>query len=281
MVLAMVWVCGFSFLADAQIDPEMLKDLDSFKEVWKQAKAWEPPKGIYVKWEEDLYPDPQYSEADLAAMAKRVEGHPDHPERIILETQRRRRKNGKDVIIHEVWYNKPGNFRNSYSQSWSDLPDEDQNGYYDIVVTDHVKWSLIPTQLTIIDPQSVPPRRDLASIWSDFMHYAHLALFGNIGSGLVLPVETSYDGHSWTAKVGGDPKYATSQYHGVYSSEAQGVLVETVTDIDAPEKYKNTIGDTMAFSDWTFDPVFDRWMAHTIEQRDAHGNLTKSLHLLE
>ncbi len=265
-VVCITIVMGLWHHATAQSDFEI------FEAEWAQAKEYEPETSFYMRWTETLYPDPTLSKADLEAMASRIEGRPDHPERQILETERRRRREGPDVNTNRVWYDGPGLLRYSRTNSWRDL-------YLDVALTPKAHWSLIPSQLTVMSAKNPTPKRDLTTSAREFQRMLRQFVWAGYGSGLV-PISAEETSNSWLGRAG-KPEFSTLEWKGAYSQEAGRVLPSSEVILDASERFTHNIGNTTTFEGWSFLPELGSWAASRIEERNRDGKLLRVWEIAE
>lgn len=95
------------------------------------------------------------SNAEFAAMGRRINGRPEHPDWRTYEMERERREQGPSVVAHELWVDHRGVRRSNTSNTDDDL-------YYDAANDGKTGWMLTRTGLTLVDAdaQRVPGQPD-------------------------------------------------------------------------------------------------------------------------
>ncbi len=95
------------------------------------------------------------SDAEFAAMGRRINGRPEHPDRRTYEMERERREQGPSVVAHELWVDHRGVRRSNTSNTDDDL-------YFDAGNDGKTGWMLTRTGLTLVDDDapSVPGQPD-------------------------------------------------------------------------------------------------------------------------
>lgn len=265
---ATLLVCTTVIAVSAQ--PDASSELSAFQEAWNSAKGYSPPPNVLIRWHESLYPDPTISEADLAAMAQRVEGRPDHPERAVLETERRRRRAGPDKVTTTVWYGGPGFMRINRDESWRDL-------YVDIALSDKAHWSMVPTNLTVMSPDSPAPDRDYTAFDGDIRRLLRRTVWSDFGSGL-QPKSVDVTGDRWSA-VAGDDALSFIRWDGVLSEDAGRALPDRAVTVRTAPRFANEVGRQTEYRGWHFDPVLAQWVVTELVDKGPEGDILRTLRL--
>ena len=84
------------------------------------------------------------SDADFAALARRVRERPEHPDRLEYEYELERRAQGPTVVTHQAWLDDRGVHRANTTNS-------DGVGYADVARDGGTGWSLTATGLTLVN----------------------------------------------------------------------------------------------------------------------------------
>lgn len=84
------------------------------------------------------------SDAQFAAMGRRVGSRPEHPDRREYEMERARREKGPDIVEHELWVDARGVRRSNTSNTGDEL-------YYDAASDGKTGWMLTHNALTLVD----------------------------------------------------------------------------------------------------------------------------------
>jgi hypothetical protein len=247
---------------------DLLRDFEGW---WDAAKAYWPDSPVYVAWAEHIHPDPALSESDLRAMAARVEGRPDHPEREVLENERRRRGSGPDIVRYEAWIGGPASVRFNRTDTWRPF-------FVDVGIDGRTQWSLTSTHLAIVDSRAAPSMRDFGVFADDVQRMLRQLVWCGFGSRVKPQGATAHGDHA--TLVAGAADLSDVEWRGRLDKSTGRFLADesrVVASSIAPDR----VGASTRFGDWVYSAALGEWISQRVESRDPEGRLVKALELTE
>jgi hypothetical protein len=224
---------------------------------------------------------PLLSDAELEAMERRVEGRPDHPDRRVLEEERRRRA-GEAYEDFSVWYPSEGVFRINKT-----MPTRETLGYTDQASTpEGSSWSMTPAQLNVVTKGQAPPGYDYAGSESTVAHFVSMFRFGGVrkAPGVEIEIEDVQrsGGESYTAEVRFETEWGATRFRYDLRWDdglARGFVTERILVGAESEDFADQIGSGARYRDWRMDPTLGEFLAGRIERLSAGGSLEEVLTL--
>ncbi len=221
------------------------------------------------------------SSEELQRLRRRVRGHPEHPDRALLETYERRIADGPDIERWDVWFGKAGMFRRNLEE-----PDGSIN---DIAVSSRRAWSYsdVARQLNIIeDTRSGYPKgynygpweHRLRSTVSGFLHGA----FSIRVPGVEMDMQDfSYNEGIWSCVFSSSEPDIALRLEGEGEwKDGQWIGRATSATVEASGPSPDEIGRRWVFTDWAVQDAIgsDPICTTQIEYR-PDGRPVTTLHL--
>lgn len=245
---------------------------DLFEAAWRSGEVFAVPDRVQVRYEVIDYP--RLSDREIETIAERIANRPDHPDRLVLEQEQRRRRE-PDTTQIVLWHIDASVWRLNRDEAF-------QGVYVDIASNKDVLWSLTPFAVQLLDADRVaPPNRNLASVFGGAVNEIRRFAWGPWGDRpfseiTVRDISVSGTGAQFTYSFASG---ATLRAACMVRSTPPRLLPTTVTLLQSPSS-PDSIGQTWVWKDWEYDPVLGVERAGVIEHRDLTGRLLRSTVLL-
>lgn len=260
ILLAVTGVSAFPCSAD-------ISAREWFEKNWVEHQAkWS--ENTRIEWIEEQYDLP--TKAELARMRREVPGHPDHPDKLRLQTAERRLVKGPDKITRVVWMGKEGSLRRS--ESWPAVSQDT-----DEVITPGLAWTRSGEQLTAIDPkEGYPPGHNYAPVPNSVKNEVALFLRGgfSIRAGSVPLELTKFRerGTKWWANVENEKYGLGLLLEGDWDAADGNGHCNKVT-ITRLRPSQDEVGRRWEFTDWKYNDVLHQDVAGKVSEYSADGRL--------
>ena len=223
---------------------------------------------------------------ELVALQRRVEGHPDHPDRTLLEDSLKRHRGEPFGTQYCVYSDGPGRWR--INREFLGRSRDGAPRYWDMVVMPDSQWMMLPGTLVVHSPTAPPPQgQDLPGEERSTGPILDRLLTGGLaaakGLGLRLgDVQLLSDNRFRVAASRRDvpeQQQLTLEYIGRWDAERGRGFIESRTLVQNGYKPDST-GETYSMRDWRFVPEIGRWAAGFIAWAPAQGALGHRVRLI-
>lgn len=272
LIAGLVWSCSSTLAAP-------LQPLGSDLQTWivravEDARRFPAFESNGIVFDEIFHATMTPEEADLAEAA--IRDYPDHPRRMELAVERRRIASGGDVRRWTIW--------SIDERTWricQETPFLSGTPYIDHGARSGIAWQLTNRDLSIVDLSQAPSGRAYGdNTGSIRMHLGHLLHGGlHFRPRSVPPVgDIKTDGVRWTAVMSdvtqsGAPIVAA--FDGYWDAVHRRGFVERRVIVESPSSQE--IGKSTRYSDWTFVPEVNLWIAGRVDHARPDGVVVESL----
>lgn len=238
---------------------------------WDAARELEFPKGVLISYRQTLYAT--MTPAEIDELARAVEGHPDHPDRLRLSIEQRRAK-APDVIDFQVWLDGRGRWR--YNRT-----DHGQSFWVDITIDRNLGWSLTQDSLMVVDNSRPPENRDLASTGGELATLLRTLMQGDMGAAeATLTVQSPPQSSATRARF--DTRFSNDlvrRYDLERSSPGNPWLPIGWEVLECPSA-PSSVGTSKVFTGWHLEPEINGWIAQRVDKRDPSHRTVETIELL-
>lgn len=246
-------------------------DAVSFEQQWIQSARPELPRRARLQYRQTIHAT--MSDGAFAQLSSSIQGRPDHPDRLRVEIEARRRER-PDVVDIDIWSD--GSSRWRFGRT-----DHSQGFWADVVLDGGIAWSHTAGSLTIIDASDPPPGRDLASTGAEIEGALRAIVLGDLGApGVVLEAGEAASSESTPAAVfvAQYPSGLRREILARRSHPGGRWLTESWRTVASSRA--DTIGHQRRFEGWQFSEILGDWIASRVETRSGDGRLIETLELV-
>lgn len=273
---ASIWLrlaAGVAFLTcGVQSFAQDLGSLEWFKSEWRAAESVSLPRETFLHY--SLVLPVEGDASDLAALAKRIEGRPDHPDRRHYEALRRQLEHGPRTVTYRLWYKDARRWRLA-----ADYSEGEVIPYVDVAINGDNAWQMTPRALRLIDPDRPPESLDPSARLTAAPNHYRAWITWRFGPGPLdlQPVASRLVGNRWEATVRSSDGSREFRYLGTVQDGR--IHPDRIVMVRADDRPGLANAETR-FTDWEYSAFADRWIPASITSVSAEHHQEQILHEL-
>ena len=244
--------------------------IEEFERSWQAARGYEIPRGTSVVWSETTHARMTSEEID-AAIA-RLGAEPRETERAELEGQRWLANTGPSVSTYRLWYLSDRQFRIN-----EDIPNAEWSPEIDAVVNGDEGWVYASDgSVSVMNFDRPPPGRNPRIHVQKIRGVVQELLASGMGFGSPKLEVRSFEitDDEWRAMLSLPETEVRFRLTGFYRAENAQFVVRT--GLFAAPGHPETDGQSLEYSQHTYDPALERVVAGRFVHRDAGGRIVRT-----